>query len=210
MFESVTELRRAHRSTVADPAGRLGSHAPEWEERLLSEQPTVRETWEWCPTEPGEVEASLWMTGAVFLSRIVRELGHACDDRGRSEVADRVTALCVDSVLAGYDGDLEAAEALVDRAGHAAARHGDLTLAALVAEATAYLAVFGDDLRGAVYCFEDSLASCRAGGGEEQISTLLGLSAAYALIGDERRCSDRRGEALAIAGTLGDTDRRAG
>ncbi|MFE3290199.1 hypothetical protein [Rhodococcus sp. NPDC059234] len=212
MFESVTELYRAYNSTLVDPAGagRPGLHAPEWEERLLREQPTVRETREWCPTEPGEVEASLWMTSAVFLSRIVRELGHARADHGGSAVADRVTALCIDSVLAGYDGDLSAAETLVDRAGHAAARNGDLSLAALVAEAAAYMAVFDDDLRGAVYCFEDSLASCRAGGGEEQISTLLGLAAAYALIGDERRCSDCRAEALAIAGTRGDTVRRAG
>ncbi|MFD4428828.1 hypothetical protein [Nocardia sp. NPDC058497] len=167
----------------------------------MPQPPTLRETLECCPTVPGHEAEALRMVSTLFLSRIVAGLPPGAGLRGvldRRPIAHRVAVLCVDSVLAGYEGDLTAAEALVDEAGHAAAHFGDPTLAALVAETTGYLAVFDDDPRGAAYCFEDSLTSCRACGGAPPISTLLGAALVHRLLGDELRSHARREEALAI------------
>ncbi|MFC7446571.1 hypothetical protein [Rhodococcus daqingensis] len=217
MCESVTEYSAAD-STAAvtdrkGSAGWSGARRLEWEERLVREQPPIREAMEYCLTEPGEAETALRMTTALFLDRIARlpweGRGGALDRRGGQATVDRVIALCADSVLAGSEGDLDDAAALVDEAGHAVADLDEVTLEALVSEAAGYLAVFGSDLRGAVYCFEDSLDSFRADGAAPPISTLLGSALVYGLLGDERWSDSRREEAFAIAQAGGEIGCRA-
>ncbi|TQF65955.1 hypothetical protein FK531_18910 [Rhodococcus spelaei] len=154
------------------------------------------------------------MTSALFLRRIMGGLpGAGLDPADENEcgraIEDRVTTLCVDGVLAGYDDDLAAAEALVDKAGHAAARLGDPTLLAIVAEAAGYLAVFDCDMRGAAYCFEDSLDSFRVSGGVPEISTLLGSALVHGLLGDEGRSHSRREEAFRLVAAHGETGYQA-
>ncbi|WP_027502487.1 hypothetical protein [Rhodococcus sp. UNC363MFTsu5.1] len=202
MRETVTDLRSVDHMAVVNPAETGWSNQLEWEERLVPRQPTLRATLECCGAEPGHEAASLRMTSALFLSRMVRGLPPGAGLHGALDhrpIADRVTALCIDSVLAGYEGDVATAEALVDEAGHAAARLDDGTLLAAVAEATGYLAVFDGDLHSAGYCFEDSLTSFRACGTVPPISTLVGSALVHGLLGDEQRSTSRREEALAIA-----------
>ena len=200
MCESVTEFDRDHR---VNPAGEgwHGPHRPEWEERLVRQQPTARDTLEFCQSE--QAAASLRMTSALFLCRLVDELPVS---RG---TAKRVTALCLDSVLAACDGDFDTAEDLVDEGGHLAARLGDRTLLSLVAEASGFLAVFEGDLRTAAHCFEDALHSARAAADVPPVSTLLGAAVLHGLLGDEGRSHARREEALAIAQTHGHAVYRA-
>lgn len=201
MCESVTEFDRDHQVNPAE--GWNGPHRPEWEERLVCRQPTARDTIEFCRPEPEQAAASLRMTSALFLCRLVEEL-----PASRATV-HRVTALCLDSVLAACEGDFDTAEDLVDEGGHLAARHGDSALLALVAEASGYLAVFEGDLRTAVHCFEDALRSARAESDVPSMSTLLGAAVLHGLLGDERRSRARREEALAIAATRGEPAYRA-
>ncbi|MFC4605933.1 ATP-binding protein [Rhodococcus kronopolitis] len=206
------DLRRRHRDWYAGLTARaeaewIGPAQPEWITRLDREQANLRDALEYCIAEPGEAEAGLRITNAVYLFWLSRGLlgeGRRWLDRtleaqGGAPTLDRVKALCAAAVLAGNQGDIVTGTEMVDRAREAAAALDSPEADTLVEHAAGHLAIYNGDPERAVRFLDGILETVR---GEEDrlrhVSTLLGIAMAAALLGDTARATEAAEEVLAI------------
>jgi predicted ATPase len=132
-----TMLRRRHRDWYADFVARadadwVGPRQRDWLTRLDREHPNIRAALEFSLTEPGEAQTALRMAAALhwywFHLGVFGEGRHwldhtlACDT---GLTVERSRALYLASRLAGLQGDLAAASALVEEGRELAAQLGD-------------------------------------------------------------------------------------
>ncbi|WP_077043755.1 ATP-binding protein [Rhodococcus sp. MTM3W5.2] len=196
----------------------IGPRQVELMARLGREQTNLREALHFCMSEPDEADTGLQIAVALFpfwLSRgLLREgrywLDCALDLHGDEATVDRVKALCANSLLAGYQGDIASATALAAGAHDLAEQLDDDTMRVAVIHASAYIAAFAGDLPGALAGWEKALAAFQDQGNNlRQISTLLGLTLASGLLGDAARAMSYQEEALAISERTGEFVYRA-
>ncbi|MFC7450692.1 ATP-binding protein [Rhodococcus daqingensis] len=221
--DDLAVLRRRHLNWYQDLASTtrsqwIGPRQIELMARLGREQSNLREAMYRCMTEPNGSDKGLQISVALFpfwLSRgLLREgrywLDYALDLHRDEQSVERVRALCANSLLAGYHGDIDAATAMAEAGADLAEQLDDDTLRSAVVHATAYLAAFAGDLPGAVAGWAKALAAYQDQGNNlRQISTLLGLTLASGLLGDADRAVRYQGEALAISERTGEFVYRA-
>jgi predicted ATPase/DNA-binding NarL/FixJ family response regulator len=221
--DDIAVLRRRHLNWYRDLVSTtrfewIGPRQVELMARLGREQTNLREAMHFCMGEPNEADMGLEISVALFpfwLSRgLLREgrywLDCALDLHRGEPTVDRVKALCANSLLAGYQGDIASAIALAAAAHDLAEELDDDTMRVAVIHASAYIAAFAGDLPGALAGWEKALAAFQDQGNNlRQISTLLGLTLASGLLGDAARAMSYQEEALAISERTGEFVYRA-
>jgi non-specific serine/threonine protein kinase len=215
-------LRRRHRDWYDDLAARadadwLGPRQGDWLTRLHREHPNIRAALEFSLTEPGQAPAALRIATALFPCWLARGLlsegRHWLDQalaRDTGLTVERSRALYRAGALAGLQGDLAAAAALVEQ-GHAlAAQLGDAAARTDTMLASGYFALRSGDLPGAVASFEKVLNTLSAEGDvRAQLEARLGLALASGLLGDTVRTVTCHEEILAITEPRGELWYRA-
>ncbi|MFE5704760.1 protein kinase [Rhodococcus koreensis] len=193
------QFRRRHRDWYGELAFRaksdwVGPQQLAWLTRLDSEQPNLRDAMEFCITEPGEAQTGIKIANAVYTlwrSRGLFSEGRHWFNRilscqGAQLTAERVEALCSDSMLAGLQSDLSASTALTAEARTAAEELGDTVTSALVTCAEGYLDIFRGDLPRAVPRFKEAIEVFRENAvpALNETVALAGLAYAVGQLGD--------------------------
>ncbi|TQC41838.1 protein kinase [Rhodococcus sp. WS4] len=205
------ELRRRHRDwyerlTLEAEADLISTRQLDWITRLGREQPNLRETLEFCASDSPDI--GLRIAAALYpfwYSRGAFSEGRRWLDRlltgqtGRPLTVDRAKALFAGSFLAGVQGDLRAAAALVEE-GRALA---DQTTAPMTGAhldlAEGFLGLFGGNLpdgrshlenAAGVYAARDELLF--------QLTALDGLGITHELLGETERAIECHERVLAI------------
>ncbi|MFE5703396.1 protein kinase [Rhodococcus koreensis] len=218
-----TMLRRRHRDWYLQLVSRaetewISSRQLEWISRLEREQPNLRKAMEFCTTGSAEAEIGLQIAAALYPFWLCRGLlseGRYWLDRmmalqGGKPTAQRLTALCVDGVLAGRQGDLATGTALVDEGREIAENVGDAAAHALVTHASGRLALYGGQLPRAVALLSEALQEFRDNGNHLlRIATLQGLGLAHGMLGHTVREIACHEEVLATTEALGESEYRA-
>jgi non-specific serine/threonine protein kinase len=211
-------LRRRHRDWYDGLVARadadwIGPRQVDWSARLDREHPNIRAALEFSLTEAGEAQAALRMAAALhwywFVRGVFSEGRHwldqalACDT---GLTVERSRALYIDSVLAGYQGDIPAASALVEQGRDLAAQLRDAFARAPAMLASGFLGLYSGDLPSAVACFEEVLDKFGAEGNLAwQLEARLGLALASGLLGDSARAVACHEEILAITAPRGES-----
>ncbi|MEU1548388.1 protein kinase [Nocardia sp. NPDC005745] len=212
-------LRRRHREwcqqlVLQVEAEWIGPRQLEWIARLEREQPNLREAMEFCSSEETDTEAGLRIAAALFpfwLSRgLIREGRHWLDRalarRPGQPTAARVEALYADSALAGAQGDLRAATALVEEAQALAEQITDPLARARITHADGILALVSGDLSRACTRLEEALEVVVARGDlSSQVWILTSLGLAYELQGDAPRAIGCHQQVLNITASHGES-----
>ncbi|MFC9555190.1 ATP-binding protein [Rhodococcus sp. NPDC056960] len=216
-------LRRRHRDWYEQLVLRadtewIGPNQLEWIARLEREHQNLREALRFCLTEHGESEHGLRLVAALNLFVLARGMsgeGRYWLDRvlahhtGAPSV-HRVDALCADSVLAGVQGDLRTATALVEEGRVLAEAVGEGTTRALVAHADGLVALHRGDLDRSVTSLDAAVAVFRTVGDlRREVEGLTALGLATALRGDTPRAISQIEEVLAITELHGESVQRA-
>jgi predicted ATPase/DNA-binding NarL/FixJ family response regulator len=213
----VGALRRRHRDWYADfvseaDADWIGPRQIDWLNRIDRDLPNLRAALEYCLSEPGEAKVALRMTAALahgcwFSRGWLSEGRHwldralACDVGGHP---DRLRALFVDSVIAGFLGDVAAASSLVEQAAELADQLGDATARATASLGSGMLALLIGDHRRATVYFQACLDRFREEGDlPSQLDTLVGLGQSVRFE-DERRANAYLEEVVAITESQGE------
>ncbi|MFC9787247.1 ATP-binding protein [Rhodococcus sp. NPDC127528] len=185
-----------------------------WLTRLEREQPNLREAMLCCIAVPGESLPGLRIATALYPYWLCRGLlveGRLWLERTVAAAPEYptpelVTGLYVTCVLAGTQGDLDAAGDLVARARAVADRLRDPRLDLLVTLAAGSRALFGGRLPEAVELFEPAIEGFEAEGDLlRQTTSLLGLAVACGLLGDEDRAVEYHERVLAITEPHGES-----
>ncbi|MFE3058721.1 protein kinase [Nocardia sp. NPDC059239] len=214
------ELRRRHRDwyhrlALDAEADWISSRQAVWIALFKQEKPNLREAMEFCLSDDDnavdvglQIAAALYWPWACagFFGETQRWL-----DRLLARGTDRasvslVKALVVDSLLAGYQGDLQDEADLVERARPLAEQIQDPMAGALVAHADGVHGLFSGDLVHACPRLEEALVVFRdVGHVALQVEALWMLGMAYGLLGeDPDRSIDWNKEALAITESRGE------
>ena len=198
-------MRRKHRDwfeRLASDArsGWIGPRQLEWVARLNREQPNLRDALEFSVTQTAENGSALRIANAMYLFwrsfGLLNEGRHWFDrvltPTATTDFDERIAALHAAGMLAGAQGDLEAAQALVEEGRVLADRSGNTSMRALVTSAEGFISLFrGDDLSHALACFENARDAFHAEGDSlQEIWALLGLGLASAHLGDVTRAVD--------------------
>jgi non-specific serine/threonine protein kinase len=184
----------------------------DWLTRVNREHPNLRAALEFSLTEPGEAPTALRIATALFpywLARgLVSEGRHWLDQalaRDTGLTVERSRALCRASGLAGLQGDLAAAAALVEQGHDLAAQLGDAAARAHAMLAAGYLAMMRGDPPGAVGCFEEVLAIFGVEGDLRwHLEARFALALATGMLGDTARTAAHHEEILAITEPRGE------
>jgi len=216
----VEEMRRKHRDwyeRLASDArsGWIGPRQLRWVARLNREQPNLRDALEYCVSDPAEAESGLRIANDMYLfwrSFGLLNEGRRWFDRALAyssaiPTTDRITALHAAGMLAGAQGDLEAASSLVSEGRDLADRSGDTAMTALMTSAEGFNSLFrGDDLHHAVECFQTARDSFRADADPlQEMWALLGLALASAYLGDVTRAVECQREIQKISEAHGES-----
>ncbi|MFF0815819.1 ATP-binding protein [Rhodococcus sp. NPDC003318] len=214
-----TDQQRRHRDWYealarSAEAEWIGPDQVEWIRRLDREQPNLRDATSFCVTEPGEVDAGLRMAAALYPYWLCRGMSsegrHWLDrvldrDPDRPDL-DRVRALYVDSVLAGTQGDLPRAQALVSRCQAVADALGDPRAELLANLASASVALFAGRLAEAIAGFDVVIARFREEGDLLRLTTaLVGCAVAAGVVGEEDKAIACHEEVLDITEEHGES-----
>ncbi|HEX3789759.1 MAG TPA: LuxR C-terminal-related transcriptional regulator, partial [Pseudonocardiaceae bacterium] len=179
-------------------------------ELLRRDHANLRAALDFCLGQPGEVTAGLHMAGTLYfywlMGGLINEGRHWIDlmlTAGTDPSQTRARALVVRANLATLGGDLAVAERMFSQALEEA---GDIPqIRAAVGQGRGLLAVFGDDLVGAIEHYEEALRTYEhADDDTGEAFTLFLYGLAVALHGDSdkaqaahRRCqelTESRGE----------------
>jgi non-specific serine/threonine protein kinase len=210
-------LLRRHRDWYDDFVARadadwIGPRQRDWRARLDREHPNIRAALEFSLTEPGEAQIALRMAAALFPYWLARGLlsegrhwldqALACDT---GLTVERSRALWRTSTLAGLQGDLAAAAALVEEGRELAAQLGDASARTQALLASGYLGCMRGDSPGAVACFEQVLGILGVQGDVRwQLEARYGLALASGMLGDTARTVTCHQEILAITEPRGE------
>ncbi|MFD1814956.1 ATP-binding protein [Rhodococcus gannanensis] len=215
----LTEQQRRHRDWYGALAKSaedewIGPRQVELIRRLDHEQPNLRDALTFCVTEPGEIDAGLRAAVALYpywLCRGMSSEGRHWLDRlieGEPDSAElhRIRAIAVDSVLAGTQGDLARAEALVARGRALADFLGDDDADRILCLASASVALFAGRLVEAIPEFTDVIARYRRTTDLFRLTTaLVGVAVATGVSGDEDRAIAHHEEILEITEENGES-----
>jgi predicted ATPase len=215
--EEYAALRRRHRDwyeqlTQRAEADWISPRQGDWLARFDRELPNIRAALEFCLTESGEVDVALrmvtalhpfWMRGQLSEGR--QWLERALALQTAPTTTGRPKALYYASVLAGFQGDVVAASALVEELRDLAEQLGDIKSRTLATQAAANVALFSGDLPGAVAGYPEVLDVYRAEGDLRQLlEALLGFAYVSGLLGDTERAAACHEEILAITEPCGE------
>lgn len=194
------ELRRRHRDWYdrlvrTAEADLISPRQVDWQVRLHREIPNIRVALAFGLTEPGEADVSLRMATALHpywtrgrLSEGRQWLRRALDQPAAPPTTGRAKACYAAAMLAGFQGDVPGATALVEELHDLAEQLDDAGSRALATQAAANVAVFKSDLSGAIACYEAVLDQHRADGNLPRLlEALIGLAFASGLRGDTAR-----------------------
>jgi non-specific serine/threonine protein kinase len=204
-------FRQRHRDWYDDLVARvdadwIGPRQVDWLARLRREHSNIRAALEFSLTEPGKARAGLRMAAALqwhWLSLGVFSEGRHWLDQALAGdsglTGDRGRALYIGSLMAGLQGDLACASALVEQGRELAAQRGDSSARAYAMLASGFLGLHSGDLSRAAACFEEVLDAFGADGNlRYQLEARLGLALASGLLGDTARATACHEEVLAI------------
>ncbi|MFF2114309.1 protein kinase domain-containing protein [Rhodococcus koreensis] len=208
-------IHRRHRDwyqqlVMTAEADWISPHQLQWIARLKREQSNLRAAMEFCLTQPSEIDAGLRIAVALFpfwLSRSMLSEGRRWFDRllawePAHPTAERIQALCADSMLAEVQGDLTASTTLVGHGKALAATMTDAVIDAHIAHAEGVLALYSGDLPRACRNLEDALQVFRTQNDlSQQVWILMLLGVAYELRDDTARGIVCHEEVLAITET---------
>jgi non-specific serine/threonine protein kinase len=210
-------LRRRHRDWYDDFVTRaytdwIGPRQRHWLIRLEREYPNIRAALEFSLTAPGEAQVALRMVAALhwywFHVGVFGEGRHWLDQAlacATGLTVERSRALYLASRLAGLQGDLAAASALVEEGRELAARLGDAAARTHATVASGYLGCVRGDLPGAVACFEQALDILGVEGDVRwQLEARYGLALASGMLGDTARTVAHHEEILAVTEPQGE------
>jgi predicted ATPase/DNA-binding winged helix-turn-helix (wHTH) protein len=213
-----TATKRAHAAyclVLAEeaPAVQTGTQPAEQMEHFVAEHGNFRAALEWL-TDTGDAEWGLRLGAALFRFWETREyltegrtrLGKLLKlPRAAAPTKFRARALFAAGVLAGAQGDYEAADALVRESMNIARQLDDGQGVAVSLNALAVLAQDRGDITAAHALFEESLAVWRELGDSKDVARALSNLANIATMqGDHARASSLYEECLAIFQGLGD------
>jgi non-specific serine/threonine protein kinase len=203
------EVRRRHRDWCQRLVARaatewVSANRPSWAGRLSREQANLREAMEYCFDESGETDSGLLIATALYPYWLTcgrfgegrRWLDRALD-ADSAKTPTRARAMLLDSVLAGLQGDIGAAVALLDRA-RDLADNSDSTVA-LTHYASGYVGLYQGESRTAVVHF----AICARMFRDDtdlflEWGSLEGLGLAHLIAGDMEEAAMTLNDALAI------------
>ncbi|MFE3289164.1 ATP-binding protein [Rhodococcus sp. NPDC059234] len=212
-------LRQRHqdwcvRLTLQAEAEWIGKRQLEWIARFDRTRADLRGALEFSVTAAADPDAALHMVAAIYpywVSRGLYSEGRYWIERALaradgSPTAMRVSALCLGSMLALMQGDVEAARVWTDTARTLAQSEDDPAVSAFAVSASGYLATFTGDFAGATECFEASLPTLRTEGGLlARVGTLVGLAMACGLAGDSSRAIACHEEVIALTESHGES-----
>ncbi|WP_231569522.1 ATP-binding protein [Prescottella defluvii] len=218
-------LHRRHRDwyerlVLRARADWIGPRQVEWMAELDHEQSNLRAALEFCMDETESVGHAMRTAGGLYTFWIVRGrfnegrywLDRALRGDGGS-TADRIGALCVDSMLAALQTDASAAATLADDARRLVERSewsGDAGTAALSAFAVGCAAVTRGSVAEALDDLERAVAGFRAVTDEfHLVQALYWLGFAVDVLGEQDRASDIYDEAIALTESRGEVMWRA-
>jgi predicted ATPase/DNA-binding CsgD family transcriptional regulator len=209
------ELSRRYAAYYLELAGQaagFGAEQVRWLGRLQQETHNLRVAMDWFYSTPGEEDNGLRLTVLLRHYWLIR--GLFTEGRRWHDLAlklDRPTrdgawALYGAGVLAVQQGDFDAANPLLDRAGQLAAELADQDLAAQVLVGRGMALFHAGDLDGGVGRFEQALAAFTMTGYAEPfaLSVFPRLATACFLSGDNERAIDLCEQALRLSAELGD------
>ncbi|WP_425540495.1 ATP-binding protein [Rhodococcus opacus] len=211
------ELRRRYRNWYEQlardaEADWIGPRQLKWITRLVAEQPNLRQTLEFCVTD--DFECGIRMAGALFQSWLARGLF----SEGRHWIArllaceaepgdlDRAKALYAATVMAGVQGDLSAAAALVEEGRALAHRSTDPMVRAHIDLANGYLALYTGEIDMALMLFDNATHVYTERNDELfQVLGIGGLGLTHELNNDPERAIECYERGLAITEAHGET-----
>ncbi|MDH6291235.1 protein kinase domain-containing protein [Rhodococcus opacus] len=210
-------LRRRHRDWCARlaleaEADWISSRQLAWITRLSREQPNLREALEFSVSDSPDIGLRIaaalypfWYSRGAF-SEGRRWLDRLLTCQTGPLTVDRAKALFAGSFLAGVQGDLRAAAALVEQGRSLADQTTAPVAGAHLDQATGYLALFGGNLPVArshlenaagVYAARDDLLF--------QLTALDGLGITHELLGETERAIECHERVLAITEARGES-----
>ncbi|MEU1956112.1 protein kinase domain-containing protein [Nocardia rhamnosiphila] len=206
-----------HLRLVSDAEGGwISDRQPYWIARLERELPNLREALEYSLADDTEqaAEAGLQTAAALFMFWSFRGLcgeGRRWTYRltkrsGRQSTADRIKALALGGVMAAMQGDLPAADALVEEGRVLAEQTPASMTQALIAYADGALALYHGQLglaSSSLECAVEALSSNRRGYLYVAASILLGWT--HELAGDQKRAIEYYRQVLSITEAAGES-----
>ncbi|MFE7421055.1 protein kinase [Rhodococcus sp. NPDC057529] len=211
-------LRRRHRDwfkqlVMQAEAGWISNQQLEWIARLRREQPNLREALEFCVTEPGEAESGLQIANALhpfwfargLFSQARSWIERALAPQSEAPTALRTHALCTQSMMAGLQGDLDAARSKLMDAEILAKQLGGNGIHA-INYFEGNLALYSGEPSRAADFFEGILEELRAQRNPLRLlEALSGLGLASWLLQDHARAVTIHEEVLAITRRHGES-----
>ncbi|MFC9790458.1 ATP-binding protein [Rhodococcus sp. NPDC127528] len=212
-------LRQRHhdwcvRLTLQADAEWIGKRQLDWIARFDRTRADLRGALEFSVTAAAEPDAALHMIAGIYpywVSRGLYSEGRYWIERALARAdgapaASRVTVLCLGSMLALMQGDVQAAQVWTDVALPLAESEDDPAVSAFAVSANGYLATFAGDFARATECFEESLLTLRTEGGLlPRVGTLVGLAMACGLSGDSARAIACHEEVIALTASHGES-----
>ncbi|MCP2317699.1 non-specific serine/threonine protein kinase [Nocardia amikacinitolerans] len=215
------DMRRRHRDwyqrlAMDAEAGWISDRQPYWLARLEREQPNLRDALEYCLDENSEeaAEAGLRTATALFMfwnfrgmySEARSWIARVLDHPARQPVPDRVKALYVGCVLASMQGDLQAADSLVEQGRVLTEQAPTPMVQALIAYCEGGLQFYRGELAAASDSFEraaDGFSSDRSG--YLYVAALTVLGWVHELTGDTERALEYHRQVLSITEACGES-----
>jgi ATP/maltotriose-dependent transcriptional regulator MalT len=185
----------------------------EWIGRLRRNHANLRAALEFDSADPvgaatalriaTDLEHYWWVRGSMSEARHLLDLALAS---GAGSDRTRARALYVDAYAATLQGDVAVAARLLDRAEGFAQRSGDAVEISYIAQGRGLVAMYQDDLSGAIVLLERALPALHASGelaGEGLTLFLLGTS--IGLSGDTERAIEVHRRCLALMEPWGES-----
>ncbi|QBJ95890.1 tetratricopeptide repeat protein [Rhodococcus sp. ABRD24] len=169
----------------------VSSRQPDWLALLGREIPNVREALEFSLETGREAEAGLQIAAAMYwfwMSRGLLGEGRRWLERLLAAAPERATlarvkALDAASILAGFQRDLSAARAMVEKAHTLAEQVDDSSVQTVINHADGLVALFLGDLRHACLCLERASGSTAVRNDPRQVGALHMLGVTYTRLG---------------------------
>ncbi|AWK76311.1 protein kinase (plasmid) [Rhodococcus oxybenzonivorans] len=211
-----TELRQRHRDwcqrLVLDMESQwISSRELELITTLVREHPNLRDALEFCVSESPEtglrIVAALypfWLSRGLF-SEGRRWLERLLAHSPSAPTADHAKALYVGSMMAGIQGDLQAAAALMDDARELAAKTHDPLTRAHINGAVGYAALFGGHPSDARAHLEKAVQTYTGRNDVVEVVALIGLGLADEFLGDTEHAIECYERVLAITDARGES-----
>ncbi|QCQ93477.1 ATP-binding protein [Rhodococcus sp. SGAir0479] len=212
-------LRRQHRDWYQALTRRaeeewISPNQPAWIARLERERANLRDALEYCMSEPGEAENGLRIANVLYIFWVSRGLltegrlwlGRVLAAHGGEPTRPRAMSLASSAILAANQGDIRTGARLVAAAGAVAAANDDPETDVVVTHAAGHLEIYAGNMPRAKELLGEILPTVRGGNNRlRQISTLLGLAMASAVLGERREATEYTDEVLTITAARGES-----